>query len=56
MIEFLDKNFGDLPVTNDPDGRKTFRHVLTGWTTDAEVKRALLQIGGDADTFEVCVV
>jgi len=52
MIEFLDKNFGDVPVTNDPDGRKTFRDVLTGWTTDAEVKRALLQIGGDAETFE----
>jgi hypothetical protein len=52
MIEHLNERFGFVPVTNDQDRRGTFSQVLQGWQTDAEVTRALLQIGGDTATFQ----
>jgi hypothetical protein len=52
MIEYLRQNFGNEPVTNDPDGRKTFGEVLTGWNSDDQVFRALSnRRGADAGRF-----
>ena len=52
MIEHLRERWGTEPVTNDPDGRKTFSAVLDGWKTDAEVIAGLEKVHGDVATFK----
>jgi hypothetical protein len=51
MIEHLNERFGSVPVSNNA-GRRNFSEVLLGWETDADVTRALLQIGGDDQYFQ----
>ncbi len=51
FFDDLSQHFGHLPTPNDPDGRKTFKDVLQGWTRDEDVTRALIRQGGDAETF-----
>jgi hypothetical protein len=52
MITHLKDRWGTEKVTNDPDGRTTFSQVLDGWTTDAELIKALEKQGGDVATFK----
>ena len=52
MITHLKDRWGTEKVTNDPDGRTTFAQVLDGWTTDADVIKALEKQGGDVATFK----
>src|SRR5512139_3447123 len=52
MIEHLKERWGTEPVTNDPDGRKTFSAVLDGYTTDAQLIAALEKVGGDVTKFK----
>jgi len=52
MIEHLREKFGKVPVTNDPEGRKTFGDVLNGWTTDDQVIAGLTRQRGDVARFK----
>ncbi len=52
MIQHLGARWGEEKVTNDPDGRTTFKDVLKGWTTDAELIAALKKQGGDVAHFQ----
>jgi hypothetical protein len=55
MIEHLDARWGTEPVTNDPDGRRTFSEVLRGYSTDAEMIAALEKRGGDVAKFKAAL-
>ncbi len=52
MIEHLRERWGTEPVSNDPDGRKTFSEVLDGWKTDADVIAGLEKVHGDVARFK----
>jgi hypothetical protein len=52
MIEYLTARFGNLPVTNDPEGLTTVAAVLRGWDTDDKVISGLIRYRGDVNTFK----
>jgi hypothetical protein len=52
MILRLKELFGNVPVTNDPEGFTTFAQVLAGWSSDDSIIRGLEQLGKDAGTFQ----
>jgi len=56
MIEYLRQRFGSLPVTNDPDGRRTVNEVLDGWKTDDEAIQGLGKFNGNVATFRAGLV
>ena len=51
MIHQLVELFGDVPVTNDPDGRETFAEMMEGWRTDEEALAALRKANADMSFF-----
>jgi len=55
MINHLRDRWGTEPVTNDPDGRKTFGAVLDGWKTDADVIAAFTKAHLDVATFKAAL-
>lgn len=52
MIEYLSQRFGNLPVSNDPEGKRTVAEVLRGWDSDDKAIRGLTRYNGDVRTFQ----